>query len=65
MNEIEKVVLIKSTYDSIVPKLVAEDISLFKSLLQAVFPNAMLPSTNEGKLIEIIQKICHDEGIIC
>lgn len=47
IESIETEVLIKSTCDSVLPKLVAEDISLFVSLLKAVFANCDLPQLQE------------------
>eukprot|EP01035_Chromulina_nebulosa_P017680 gene17680-23270_t len=60
-ENIEKEVLIKSTCDSIVPKLVSEDIPLFKSLLQAVFPGTNLSLSAEKKLIETIKSISDED----
>lgn len=65
MPEIEKDVLIKSTCDSIVPKLVAEDIPLFRSLLQAVFPDSKIPDISEQILLETIKSVCDEDTLEC
>lgn len=41
-------VLIKSMCDSLLPKLVAEDIPLFTALLRAVFPQSSLPDADDA-----------------
>eukprot|EP01039_Chlorochromonas_danica_P002781 gene2781-3035_t len=61
LMELEKGVLLKSTCDSILPKLVAEDIPLFISLLQAVFPGASLPAMGNEVLIQAVRQICSEE----
>ena len=63
MKEVEMKVLIKATCDSVLPKLVADDIYLFTSLLQAVFPGSELPSANETALIDALQKVCAEESL--
>ena len=63
MENIETEVLIKSTCDSVLPKLVAEDIALFVSLLKAVFPGSELPAVEEAALLEAIKKVCAEEGL--
>jgi dynein heavy chain 1 len=42
------------------PKLIAEDIPLFVSLLTAVFPNYSVPVMEDNRLIEIIKSICEE-----
>ena len=61
MSEIEKNVLIKSICNSVVPKLVAEDIPLFTSLMQAVFPDTALAAIEEEALLEAIRVICNED----
>jgi dynein heavy chain 1 len=63
VNVVETEVLIKSTCDSVLPKLVADDIPLFVSLLKAVFPNCELPKVDEAVLLEAIKKVCAEEGL--
>ncbi len=61
LEELEKDVLLKSACDSILPKLVAEDIPLFVSLLGAVFPGSSLPAIGNEVLIATVKAICADE----
>ena len=59
----ERDVLIKSTCDSVVPKLVSEDIPLFTSLLQAVFPGCELPQQSEKELLAAIATVCEEDSL--
>ena len=61
LEDMETKVLIKSTCDSVLPKLIAEDIPLFMSLLGAVFPGCQLPAIDDKILIETIKSICVEE----
>lgn len=63
MEQIEMDVLIKSTCDSVLPKLVAEDIPLFTSLLKAVFPKAVIPIADDKLLLDAIQKVCEEDSL--
>jgi dynein heavy chain 1 len=63
MEEIEMNVLIRSTCDSILTKLVSEDIPLFVSLLQAVFPGSELPAIHEEALVEAVRKVCEEDSL--
>jgi dynein heavy chain 1 len=63
IDAIETEVLIKSTCDSVLPKLVADDIPLFVSLLKAVFPNCELQKLDEAVLLEAIKKVCAEDGL--
>lgn len=63
MAQIEINVLIKSTCGTILPKLVAEDIPLFSSLLIAVFPGIALPKVNDDLLIDAIKTICEEDSL--
>jgi dynein heavy chain 1 len=63
MSKIEIDVLITSACDSILPKLVAEDIPLFSSLLEAVFPLSELPKINDAILLETIKVICEEDSL--
>jgi dynein heavy chain 1 len=58
LDILETKVLIKSTCDSLMPKLIAEDIPLFVSLLKAVFPNYELPIIEDDLLLDAIKQIC-------
>lgn len=48
----ESHILIKSLSESLVPKLIAEDIPLLKNLLAGVFPGIPMQSDREGALME-------------
>lgn len=61
LGDTERNVLILSLVNNISPKLVPEDITLFTSLLQSVFPNTELPSTHEPKLVAALKDICASE----
>jgi dynein heavy chain 1 len=63
MRVVEMQVLIKSTCDSVVPKLVSEDIPLYVSLLQAVFPGSELPQSNEKNLLAAVKTICEEDSL--
>eukprot|EP01038_Epipyxis_sp_PR26KG_P004455 gene4455-6300_t len=62
ISELESTVLIKATCDSIVPKLVSEDIHLFTSLLQAVFIGSEIPTANEEELIKALKSVCEEDS---
>lgn len=64
LEEMEKEVLLKSTCDSILPKLVAEDIPLFVSLLGAVFPGAALPSIGNDLLIATVRQLADEDALV-
>jgi dynein heavy chain 1 len=64
LAEAEKDVLIRSTCSSVVPKLVAEDIPLFTSLMLAVFPGCSIPSADEPVLVNAIRAICAEDGLV-
>ena len=50
-------ILIKSLCDTLVPKLIAEDIPLLRSLLQGVFPGSDIIQVREGELKETLIKV--------
>jgi dynein heavy chain 1 len=64
LEEIERDVLIRSTCNSIVPKLVAEDIPLFEALLRAVFPRSEIPPVDQETLCEHICRVCSEDKLI-
>ena len=63
MRIAEMDVLIKSTCDSVVPKLVSDDIPLFTSLLQAVFPGSELPTSSEKLLLAAVSAVCEEDSL--
>ncbi len=54
----EQNILLKSVCDTLIPKLVAEDITLFHSLLTGVFPDAIVEEVKEDLLREKILELC-------
>lgn len=62
LEAMETKVLIASACDSILPKLVADDIPLFVSLLSAVFPGCELPQLEDKLLLDAILKVCEEDG---
>jgi len=65
LEKIETKVLIKAACDSILPKLVAEDTSLFTSLLRAVFIGSELPGMLDSVLVEAIKMVCAEDLLEC
>ena len=63
MRLAERDVLIKSACDSVVPKLVSEDIPIFTSLLQAVFPGSELPKSNDKLLLAAVAAVCEEDSL--
>jgi len=57
--------LIKSLCDTLVPKLVAEDIPLLSSLLTGVFPGSSIIQIREEKLIEQLEKLASKYNLVC
>lgn len=61
----EQEILIQSVCETLVPKLVAEDIPLLFSLLSDVFPNVCYTRAEMSKLKEEIRKVCAEEYLVC
>ena len=59
----EQEILIQSVVETMVPKLVAEDISLLKSLLSDVFPGVPYTEADMDKLREQIRIVCHKRNL--
>jgi dynein heavy chain 1 len=57
--------LIKSLCDTLVPKLVAEDIPLLSSLLTGVFPGSSIIQIREERLIEQLEKLASKYNLVC
>ena len=55
----EQNILLRSLCDTVVPKLVAEDIPLLSNLLLGVFPGADIPKIKDEKLLEAIKIECN------
>jgi dynein heavy chain 1 len=54
----EQNILLRSLCDTVVPKLVAEDIPLLSNLLLGVFPGAEIPKIRDEKLFEALKIEC-------
>uniref|UniRef100_A0A1I7Y6V7 Dynein heavy chain, cytoplasmic n=1 Tax=Steinernema glaseri TaxID=37863 RepID=A0A1I7Y6V7_9BILA len=63
-DAIEQQILIQSVCDTLVPKLVSEDIALLYSLLQDVFPNITYQESEMRELRAEIGKVC-DQLMLC
>ncbi|KAK3912297.1 Dynein heavy chain, cytoplasmic [Frankliniella fusca] len=61
----EQEILIQSVCETMVPKLVAEDIPLLFSLLSDVFPNVEYTRAEMAGLKEQIRKVCQEEYLVC
>jgi dynein heavy chain 1 len=44
LQEFEQKILLRSVCETLVPKLIAEDIPLLSNLLQGVFPGSSIPT---------------------
>ena len=58
-------ILIQSVCETVVPKLVAEDIPLLHSLLSDVFPGVKYTRAEMKALREEITKVCGEMHLIC
>ncbi|XP_050295050.1 dynein heavy chain, cytoplasmic isoform X2 [Anthonomus grandis grandis] len=61
----EQEILIQSVCETMVPKLVAEDIPLLFSLLNDVFPNVQYTRAEMKGLKDEIRKVCREEYLVC
>lgn len=61
----EQEILIQSVCETMVPKLVAEDIPLLFSLLSDVFPNVSYTRAEMKGLKDQIRKVCAEEYLVC
>lgn len=61
----EQEILIQSVCETMVPKLVAEDIPLLFSLLSDVFPNVGYTRAEMDGLKAEIRKVCAEEYLVC
>ncbi|KAL8455832.1 hypothetical protein Emag_000406 [Eimeria magna] len=55
---VEQKLLLRSVTDTVVPKLVAQDVPLLKSLLAGVFPGADIAALEEKALLAEIERLC-------
>ncbi len=62
--EYEQEVLLRSVCETVIPKLVAEDIPLLHSLLADVFPGTKLQPLEIKGLLQEISNICKDRALV-
>ncbi|KAJ3563761.1 hypothetical protein NP233_g8731 [Leucocoprinus birnbaumii] len=62
--EMEQIILIQSVTETIVPKLVADDVPLLTSLLADVFPGVDYVPVDLGALREQIFKVCAERRLV-
>eukprot|EP00761_Pharyngomonas_kirbyi_P012437 gb/GECH01012464.1/.p1 GENE.gb/GECH01012464.1/~~gb/GECH01012464.1/.p1 ORF type:complete len:4713 (+),score=1227.40 gb/GECH01012464.1/:1-14139(+) len=60
ITEAERKLLIRSISETVIPKLVGEDIPLFKSLLQDVFPGTKIQPAALEQLREKVRQVCKE-----
>ena len=60
----EQNILIKSLCDTLVPKLIQDDIPLLSSLLTGVFPGSSIIQNREGQLKENLIKFASQYNLI-
>ena len=65
MAEWEQKILLRSVCDTIVPKLIAEDIPLLSTLLTGVFPGSQINPIKEDRLREEIKQLCIKRNLLC
>lgn len=61
----EQEILIQSISETIVPKLVGDDVTLLRSLLSDVFPGVEYKPANLETLLSKISSVCADRHLIC
>lgn len=50
LQDFEQTILLRSVCETLVPKLIANDIPLLSNLLQGVFPGSEIPTIQEPEL---------------
>jgi len=61
---LEQELLVKSMSHTIVPKLVSDDVSLFTTLLKAVFPKATVAAPYVDSLRAAVRQVCRDHMLL-
>ena len=64
LTELEQKILLRSVCETVVPKLIAEDVPLLSNLLSGVFPGSDIPPIREEKLREAIMKVCTKRNLL-
>lgn len=65
LEKSEQDILLRSIYDTLVPKLVAQDKPLIESLIEGVFPGANMEMVGSRGLKEEIRKLCQARHFDC
>ena len=60
----EQNILLRSVCNTLIPKLVSEDITLFNSLLKGVFPNCVIEEVKEDELKNKIIELCNIRNLL-
>ena len=60
----ESNILIRSVVDNVVPKLVADDLPLLRSLLMDVFPGREIPDNVDEVLETHLVQVCQENGFV-
>ena len=60
----EQNILLRSVCNTLIPKLVSEDITLFNSLLKGVFPNCVIEEVKEDELKKKIIELCNIRNLL-
>lgn len=64
LADVERSVLIQGACNNIVPKLVAEDISIFESILEEIFPGSEISKMEGGQLRDKIDVLCKASNFV-
>lgn len=64
LADVERSVLIQGACNNILPKLVAEDISIFESILEEVFPGSVVTKMEDEKLREKLNALCKSSNYV-
>lgn len=65
IREFEETILLRSVCETIVPKLIADDVPLLGNLLSGVFPGSSIQAINEEQLTLNIKQICKERHYLC
>lgn len=60
----EQKILLQSVCNTLIPKLVADDVPLYHSLLSGVFPDAVIAALQEDELKAKIVELCNKRNLI-
>lgn len=64
IQDFEQRILLRSVCETIVPKLVSEDVPLLSNLLSGVFPGSAIPEIKEEELRREIEKVCARRNLL-